>query len=214
MSGERVAPTRANLLRARHRLERVERGRDLLQRKREALMEELFRVAGEAMDARRGIDDAARAAYAALVDAAGVEGREGLRARAWPPRSVLLEVRARRVWGVDVADVVDAPPVKRSPEARGWAPGAPGPAPREAAEGFEELVDLLVGAAPREMLVRRLADALARASRQVHALEHRVGPALEAQVAGIRRTLAQREREDQVRLKRLRARLQGQGKGP
>ena len=206
MSLERVPPTRANLLSARRRLERVRRGADLLRHKREALMEELLRVAGEARDARERIDGAARVAWRALADAGGAEGREALRVEAWPARPLEVTLRTRRVWGLDVVDVAEAPPLRRTPGARGWAPGAPGPAACEAADAFEELADLLVRAAPREMLVRRLADALARTSRQVHALEQRVAPELEARVASIRRTLDQREREDQVRLKRAAAR--------
>jgi len=79
---------------------------------------------------------------------------------------------------------------------------APGPSPAavEAAAAFEQLSDLLVSAAPREMLLRRLGEALARTSRQVNSLERRLTPELRGQLLAVRRTLDEREREEHVRL--------------
>ena len=71
---------------------------------------------------------------------------------------------------------------------------------------FERLADLLLDAAPREMLIRRLGEALAQTSRQVNTLERRLAPALRAEVTGMRRTLDEREREERLRLKQLLAR--------
>ncbi|MGH8630469.1 MAG: V-type ATP synthase subunit D, partial [Burkholderiales bacterium] len=55
-------------------------------------------------------------------------------------------------------------------------------------------------------MIRRLAEALARTSRQVRALEDVVAPALERTIGAIERTLDEREREEHVRFRRLRAR--------
>lgn len=69
---------------------------------------------------------------------------------------------------------------------------------------------MLLDAANREALLRRLGDALARTSRQVNTLERRVGPALQSGLTAIRRTLDEREREEHLRLERLvRARRPG-----
>jgi vacuolar-type H+-ATPase subunit D/Vma8 len=64
-------------------------------------------------------------------------------------------------------------------------------------------VDLLVEAAPRELLLRRLGAALTRTSRQVHALEQRVMPTLDDQIARVSRALDEREREEKFRMKHL-----------
>lgn len=80
------------------------------------------------------------------------------------------------------------------------------PAAAGAAVQFDTLVDLLLDAAPREMLLRRLGDALAQTSRQVNTLERRLAPSLVAQIAAVRRTLDEREREEHLRLKRLKNR--------
>jgi vacuolar-type H+-ATPase subunit D/Vma8 len=55
------------------------------------------------------------------------------------------------------------------------------------------------------MLLRRLGEALAQTSRQVNTLERRLAPALRAAVTGIRRTLDEREREERLRLQRLKS---------
>jgi V/A-type H+-transporting ATPase subunit D len=203
LAAERLAPTRLGLLHARRRLERVSKGVDLLRRKREALVGELFRVARPAADARRRIAERATRAYAALLAALAQHGRAGLRALAWPEREPRVEIRAGQVWGTPVADIVQRSPLARTFAARGAPPGAAGPAAALAAGEFEELADLLLDAAPRELLVLRLGEALARTSRQVNTLERRVAPALDAGLTAVRRALEEREREESVRLRRL-----------
>lgn len=191
------------LLEARRRLARVEKGRDLLRRKREALVAELFRLARPAMDARAVIDERARQAYSALARALSVEGRAEVRAAGWPPPDIGVEIRTLQVWGVPVAEITQPPRIRRTLERRGTAPGVTPPSTVQAATHFEILTDLLLSAAPREMLLRRLGEALSRTSRQVHALEQRVKPSLEAEVTHIASALDQREREEHLRLRRF-----------
>lgn len=213
MSDERLAPTRLNLIRAERRLERVERGAALLRRKREALVTELFRLARPAAGARQQIDDAARQGYARLLAALQLRGRPGLRALGWPERSLQVEIRAAQVWGVPVANITSRPPLVRSVAARGVSPSSGGPSVSATAVEFERLAEMLLDAATREMLIRRLGEALARASRQVHTLERRVSPGLKGQMSRVRRTLEEREREEHLRLKHLGRRHKG-GDGP
>lgn len=202
----RVAPTRMNLLRARRQLERVEKGTALLRRKREALVAELFRLARPAVNARAAIAERFRAAYPALVRALAGHGQAGLRALAWPTRDIPVEIEPGQVWGIPVSDIVERPPIRRTLEARGTAPGSAGPAAVETASHFETLADLLVDAAPRELRIRRLGEAVSQTSRQVNTLEQRVGPALRAQIGLVRRTLDEREREEHLRLKHVQRR--------
>jgi vacuolar-type H+-ATPase subunit D/Vma8 len=77
---EVVSPTRTNLLRSRRRLDRVQRGLDLLRKKREALAAELFRLARPAVDARTVIAQRAAEAYPRLHEAVTNHGRDRLRA--------------------------------------------------------------------------------------------------------------------------------------
>lgn len=200
----RLAPTRADLLRARRRLDRVERGVQVLRRRREALVRELFRVARPAADARVRLAEQAAVAARALVAAAGEHGDAGLDAIGRPQRAVEVELDTRHVWGVAVADLRERPSLGRTLQQRGTAPAATGPAAALAADGFEELAELLLEAAPREMMLRRLGQALARTSRQLHQLEHRVAPELDAEIRRVRGILDEREREERQRLEHVR----------
>jgi V/A-type H+-transporting ATPase subunit D len=192
-----------NLLRTARRLERVRRGVGLLRRKREALVTELFKLARPAADARARIEAATRRAYPALLRALTVHGQAGLRGLGWPGRDVTVDIEAGSVWGIAVASIVAKPALGRTLAARGTAPGSTGPAAAAAASEFEALTDLLLEAAPREMVLRRLGQALAQTSRQVHTLEQRLAPGLESQMLVVRRTLEEREREERLRLRHL-----------
>lgn len=200
--GDRAAPTRANLLRARRRKERVGKGVELLRRKREALVRELLKLATSTVEARSRVDERARSAYPRLLEALAERGREELRAMGWPRRDLRIRLRMVRVWGVAAAEVERVEPLLRTLEARGTAPALTGPGASGAATEFERLLDALLEAAPRELLLRRVGEALARTSRQLHALEQRVEPRLDDRIRSIRRTLDEREREDHYRLKR------------
>ena len=131
---------------------------------------------------------------------------ERLRALAWPARELALEIRAGQVWGVTVHEIASRDPVRRTLGARGTYPGTATTASL-AADEFEILADLLLDAAPRELVLRRLGAALAQTTRQVDTLEHRVTPALEARLTAIRGALEEREREEHTRLIWLTRRL-------
>lgn len=203
MSAAGLAPTRLNLVRAVRRLERLSRGAAVLRRKREALVTELFRLARPAADAREQIAAAALRAYPRLGGALAEQGLSGVRAIGWPGRELTVDVLPGSVWGVVVSRIVSRPPVARTLGARGTAPAGTGPAAVQAATEFERLTELLLDAAPREMLLRRLGQALAQTSRQVHSLEHRVSPRLRGDIARVRQVLDEREREERFRLRRI-----------
>jgi V/A-type H+-transporting ATPase subunit D len=202
LGGRAAAPTRQNLLGLQRRLDRIAKGTGLLRRKREALVAELFRLARPAASARASIAERAASAYPALASALAREGAGGLQALGWPSRELRVEIRAGQVWGIPVAEILGRPPIRRTPQVRGLPVGAASGAAGQATAAFEELTELLLDAANREALMRRLGDALARTSRQVNTLERRLEPALRADLSSIRRTLDEREREEHLRVAR------------
>jgi vacuolar-type H+-ATPase subunit D/Vma8 len=181
----------------------VDKGTGLLRRKREALAAELFRLARPAASARASIALRAASAYPILVKALAREGADGLRALGWPARDLRLEIRSNQVWGIPVAEILGRPTLLRTPHARGVDPGGVSASAVVATAAFEQLAELLLAAANREALLRRLGEALARTSRQVNTLERRLGPALRADLGAIRHALEEREREEHLRLERL-----------
>jgi V/A-type H+-transporting ATPase subunit D len=196
--------TRMVLLRARKRKQRVSHGAALLRRKREALVAELFRVARPAADTRLQIEERVRSALPALLEALALQGSDRLETSA-APRDVRVEIRTAQVWGLMLADITRRTPIARTLQARGTAPGLTSPLAARTATEFELLADLLIEAAPRSCCCAarpRLADT----SRQVHGLEQRVLPTLEAQITRVQQALDEREREEKFRLKHMLAR--------
>lgn len=204
----RIAPTRANLLQARGQLARVRKGAQVVRRKRQALVAHLFHEARPAVDTRAEIERQVADAYPPLLAALAVHGRDGLRALAWPARRIDVVVTPAQIWGVAVADIECPTTIARTLDARGTAPGSTGPAAVDAASRFEELTDLLLAAAPAELRVSRLAAAVSQTSQQLHVLEQRLEPSLAAQIASVRRTLEEREREEHLVLKHLQRKRQ------
>lgn len=198
----RIAATRSALLAARAQLGRVRSGAFVLRRKRRALVTELFRLARPAVDQRAEITRQLEHAYTALLDALA-EGHQSLTDLGVPERRIEVELTPTHLWGIAVADVERTAPVRRTLEARGTPPGSTSRAVVIASDRFESALELLIAAAPAEMRVARLADAVARTAQQLHVLEERVEPELVGAIAGTRRTLEEREREEHHRLKRL-----------
>lgn len=213
--GSGRAATRYNLLRARRRLERVERGREMLKRKRAALVNELFRLARPAVDARSRVADRAVRAYSALLEAHAARPDDELEVLGWPTRALRVRLRTVETWGLSAAELSDHDDPRRTAEARGTPPASTGPETLAAASQFEGLTEALLDAASREMLLRSVARALRRTTRQLNTLEHRVMPRLEDDIDQMRRVLEEREREEHVRIRHLlRRRGSGAASGP
>lgn len=198
-----TAPTRHNLLRLSRRLARVRTAEELLTRKRRALVSELFQTARPALHAREAIAWQAGLAWGALLHARGDRGLRELRSLSLPGREIAVDLRPTETWGLPAAEIVGHDPVRRDPAERGVQVGVAGPAAAAAADAFEQLTALLLDAASREILIRRLAAALTDTSRRLNRLERRVEPRLRKDASRIRDTLDEREREQQHRYRRL-----------
>lgn len=211
-TARKSAATRSNLVRMRRRLDQVQHGAALLKKKRESLVAELFEHVRPAVDTRRAIEEQARAAYRLLLEALAANGRDGLSALGWPTREVRIELAPRELWGIHGEDLEHPPSLVRSLAARGAVAGPGDTAASNAAREFERLLEQLLVAAPEELFMRRLGQALSHATRLVNTLEQRVAASLSHDLAQMRRTLEEREREEHVRLKRIVSRRTRQGR--
>jgi len=203
MSARSVPPTRSGLLRATARLERVQKGRQLLDRKRQALIAELFRSARPALDARRSVEERANLAYHALLHSLSAKSAASLATYAWPSRDIEATLFERRIWGITVPEIVSHDPVERTLTARETAAPSVGPAAAHAATEFEALLALLLDALTKEQVMRRLGAALGKTTRQVNTLELRVEPSLGAELRTLRQMLEERERDERSRLRHV-----------
>jgi V/A-type H+-transporting ATPase subunit D len=174
-----------------------------LNRKREALITELFKSARPALNAREKVEESASVAYRTLLRALAARGQASLETYAWPGREANVELEQRQIWGIAVPMVVSHSPIQRTLTARETAAPSVGPAAAQTASEFEQLVELVLEALPKEQLVRRLGDALAKATRQVNTLQLRVEPNLTAELGALRAMLEERERDERSRLRHV-----------
>jgi V/A-type H+-transporting ATPase subunit D len=101
---------------------------------------------------------------------------------------------------------VTSPPLQRAADRRGTSATSWGLSGVEAARRHEEALEVLLRIATREKHLVRLGDEIQETSRRVNALEQLLLPSLAAQASRIEAALEERDREDTVRLKRLRRR--------
>jgi V/A-type H+-transporting ATPase subunit D len=200
--------TRSSLMRLSRRLDQVDKGAALLEKKRDALVIQLFARVRPTIDARRRVEAQATIAYRALVDALAAAGRSDLAALAWPSRDLRVDLvdHGPPAAGATADRFAAPPPLVRGAAARAVVPGQADPAAEEAAQAFERLLELVLATAPEESAIRRLGRALAHTVRQVNVLEQRVAVDLARALVRVRRTLDEREREESVRLRRIAAR--------
>jgi V/A-type H+-transporting ATPase subunit D len=207
---ERVNATRSSLLERRNRLDLATRGRNLLEQKRDQLMEAFRDVADEVLAHRENLDAAAASARLALIDAEAAGTPEGVGLAAAAGRAnVGLEMRTTSVMGVRIAEIAPTP-VRRARFDRGYTAVSTTPHVDEAADRFEYEIEVLLEMATRELRLRRLVEEIATTTRRVNALELVVIPELQSQTRRIQSVLDEREREDRFRLKRVKERRGGQ----
>jgi vacuolar-type H+-ATPase subunit D/Vma8 len=209
MTGANATPTtRSSLMRLTRRLEQVEKGAALLEKRRDALVMQLFARARPSIAARRGVEQQAESAYRALADALATSGRSDLSAWAWPSRDVRMQLRDPALPADTMAAqrFASPPTLVRGMAARAMVPGQFDPAAEDAARAFERLLEIVLATAPEEFAIRQLGRALARTVRQVNVLEQHVAVDLARARVKMRRTLDERERAEAVRLRRIAAR--------
>jgi V/A-type H+-transporting ATPase subunit D len=200
----RSPTTRMGLLDVRARRAIAGKGARLLRAKREVLAGEIWRMMREVLDGREKLDEVLREAVKALAFSKALDGQETLESLAQPAgRDVALRVSARRVWGVPTP-IVKAPPLVRAADGRGTSATSWGLAAALAARRHEEALEVLLRIASRELHLARLGEEIQETSRRINALEQQLLPALAGEGARIGAALEERDREDAVRLKRLR----------
>lgn len=206
----KITVSRSQLLANRAQIALAEQGLELLSRKRAALLQELLSVADRAILQREVVERQAAVARRALARADGLAGEAEVRSAALAAGSeISLEVGSRTVMGVAVP-VIERRSVARSVVGRGYAIAGTSATIDEAAGAYEDLIDALIELADSELRLRPLAEEIQRTTRRSNALEQIILPRLREEVKHIKGALAERERSDHFRLKRVKARL-GQG---
>jgi V/A-type H+/Na+-transporting ATPase subunit D len=206
---EQPNATRTELLALRARLTLAVLGRDLLNEKRDQLMEQFRAVADTILAGTDLLDRTAAESRRALARAESRWGPEAVASAAMAgPSQISLEATVTSVMGVRIADISYEPP-GRPLHGRGYSLSGTDPLIDAAADRFEAQLELILDHAADELRLRRLAEEIGKATRRVNALEFVVIPEVEQRRRLVEGILEERERQDHFRLKRVKAR-----KGP
>jgi len=204
-----VAPSKINLIRFRRTLAFLRRARDLLEEKKEILLLEVNRRIGEAAKIRSELNRTLKEAHS-LLDAAtvAVGTKEMEAAGGVPCLAYELRVSKRKVMGV-TALAFEISVVKRPV---GYNISKPSILIDETSEKFQQALPLTVKVAELESTLVRLVEEVKKTQQRINALEQFLIPRYASTVSLITSVLEERDREEFVRVKKVKNLLERRSK--
>lgn len=194
--GER-APTKSNLIAAKHSKQLAEMGYELMDRKRNILVRELMGLIDRATELQSRIDSTFSEAYGALrIASISMTGYGDIAASI--PVDDSIKLRYRSVMGVEL------PTVSADAEPEGILPyGLVGTTSSldDAYVKFRRVKALVIEMAELENSIYRLAYSIEKSRKRANALRNIVIPGLDSDISRITEILEEKDREEFVRLK-------------
>jgi len=204
--GGKYLPTKLELIRIRRSLHVAQNVHRILEDKRDILVRRLNELIEEAEEARRKLMEPLMRAYDTLHESMLSMGPLRLQSvAANVPESVSVRAKSRTIIGISIP-IVEVEDSGRPGLTYGFADTTV--SLDEAAGMFRELVGTVCKAAELENAIFRLAEELKRTQRLLNALEHVVIPKYKEAIKFISMTLEERERDDFVKLKHIKRRLE------
>lgn len=205
MAAQNVTPTRSELINVKRKIALSKSGYNLLKKKRDGLMYEIFAILPKVKSIRSDLVKRYNSAQEAVDVAAAVEGAITVRSVAMtvakPPQVSLKE---HNIMGVRVPKIT-ASSVRHPLSERGYGLIGTSPVLDDAVTGYEALVEQIILAAELETAIKRLLDEVEKTKRRVNALEFKVLPELDEIKQFISLRLEEMERESLFTLKRIKA---------
>lgn len=198
-----TAPTKGNLNAAKRSRALADNGYELMDRKRNILIREIMELMDEAEDLQERIDSTFSEAYASMRLAEISMGGSAQSGANAVPIDDSFSIRFRSVMGVELP-VVSAEPEEPSGPPYGLAFTSSDL--DDAYFKFAEVKELIRELAETENCIYRLAYAIKKAQKRANALQNIVIPGLDSAIARISDALEEKEREEFVRLKVVKAR--------
>ena len=198
-----TAPTKGNLNAAKRSRALADNGYELMDRKRNILIREIMELMDEAEDLQERIDSTFSEAYASMRLAEISMGGSAQSGANAVPIDDSFSIRFRSVMGVELP-VVSAEPEEPSGPPYGLAFTSSDL--DDAYFKFAEVKELIRELAETENCIYRLASAIKKAQKRANALQNIVIPGLDSEIARISDALEEKEREEFVRLKVVKAR--------
>ncbi|MEO0140272.1 MAG: V-type ATP synthase subunit D [candidate division WOR-3 bacterium] len=207
----RITPTRMVLLAKKRQRKLATDGASLLRNKREALLAEFMALIKPLLAQRRDLSERTRKALSALAVAMGIDGPEALASAGMASGADLsVEIKDRKVWGVHLPSLEPGAATKGL-LARGYSPFSITSRIDWTAEEFERLLEAVLALVPTEIKLKKMGLEIKKTTRRVNALEQKIIPDLDGEIAFIRQVLEDRGREDTFRLKLLKAKAEKKG---
>ncbi len=190
--------TRSELLRIRERVKLARKGKDILKKKLDSLVNELYSRIGRVKRARKEFLELLKEAEKIVKLAIAFDSLQAVRSASLSSElEVELSLKEKNVMGVVIPEI--------SYEIKKGAFGSLAMSSRiiEAREKFVEVIEKAVPLVEQEFAVRRILEEIERTKRRVNALERKIIPELEENMRFISMKLDEMEREDFVRLKKI-----------
>ena len=198
-----TAPTKGNLNAAKRSRALADNGYELMDRKRNILIREIMELMDEAEDLQERIDSTFSEAYASMRLAEISMGGSAQSGANAVPIDDSFSIRFRSVMGVELP-VVSAE--QEEPSGPPYGLAFTSSDLDDAYFKFAEVKELIRELAETENCIYRLAYAIKKAQKRAIALQNIVIPGLDSEIARISDALEEKEREEFVRLKVVKAR--------
>jgi len=206
---EGISPTRMELLSIRRKEKIAEKGHDLLREKRDALITEFLDLVSDVRGKRGEVENKLSDAFTFLLLAQMRLGVEDVKQLSlMTQRDIPLNIATRSIMGVNVAILEPEVELTRSVTDRGYGFMNSSVAVDDCARSFEEALERIISLAELEEAVRRLAKEVEKTKRRVNALEYLLIPRLKSTKKYIKMRLGEMERENFVRLKKIKVMLE------
>jgi V/A-type H+-transporting ATPase subunit D len=199
-----VLPTKGNLIAAKHSRELAQTGFELMDKKRNILIREIMSLIGHAEKLQSQIDKVFSEAYAALQLANITLGKCDHIAEAVPVDNS-VSLRFRSVMGVEIPTVT----ADNSPAQLVYGVTGTNSALDDAYIKFGRVKELILELAEMENSIYRLAYQIKKTQKRANALRNIVIPNFDETIRVITDSLDEKEREEFVRLKVIKAQKGG-----
>ncbi len=204
---ENIKPNRMELLKLRKRLILAEKGHRLLKEKRDALIAEFMKIVSVVRSVRTDVQEQLARAFEQVLGAEAIMGTELVREISWnTDQPISLRVANRNVMGV-LIPLLEMGDIVRKVTGRGYGLVETSSKLDDAAQCMEQALAAILKLAEVEETVRRLGREVERTKRRVNALEYIIMPRLRATIKHIWLQIDELERENFIRLKKIKASL-------
>jgi len=206
---EGVKPTRMELLSIRKKLSLAEKGHNLLEQKRDSLVERFFSVIDKRNDLVNDLDELFKDAFQSLIQAQMIMGEDQVdRIARLSPHAGELEFTEDNIMGVKIPKMDDQSFTIPKEPSYGMSESCA--KLDDSQQQFRTVMQKLLKLADLEGGIKSLAVEIEKTKRRVNVLENNLIPKLKATQKYIEMQLEEREREDFFRRKRIKALMESE----